>query len=50
MSNITADYRMNIEATAADASCLVDFLKAEPFYEATQDIPGMWEDPDPPGT
>jgi hypothetical protein len=48
MSSITADYRMNLETTPADPSCLVDFLKAEPFYEATQDIPGMWEDPAAP--
>ena len=48
MSSITADYRMNLEAAPADPSCVVDFLKAEPFYEATQEIPGMWEDPAAP--
>ena len=33
MSSITADYRMNLEAIAADPLSLVDFRKTEPFYQ-----------------
>ena len=39
---------MNLTGAPADPSCLCDFLKAESFYEATQDVPGMWEDPPAP--